>query len=144
MRPIAWIAAGIAVFLLTDGCDKPAPISSKEQRQLDLMDHPRIISKEVVARFHRIGNGLVLGTASGTLEFVKSDDCNITSPEDALKTDADLGANAFGGDEVAKQPIYLINEDAGDGPEWILQQLHPAEKNIDGTLHTEQCNITPN
>jgi len=143
MKKTPRIVAGIGLLFLAGGCHNPPPITSEEQARLDLMDHPRIISKEIVARFHRIGHSLVLRTDSGTFEFLARDRCTIISPEDALKTDKDLGANAFDGDEVAKQRIYLIEEDAGDGPIWILQQLHPTEKDVDGSPHIEECPVTP-
>ena len=143
MKKISRTAVGIGLLFLTGGCNKPPPITPQERAQLALIEHPRIISKEIVTRFHRVGDGLVVRTDSGTFEFIASDDCNIISPEDALKTDSELGPDAFGGDDRAKQPIYLISEDAGNGAEWILQQSNPVAKNVDDSPHTDECSVTP-
>ena len=154
MKKRLWMAAGFVALALYAvfvwpipaivGRHTQPPVTPQEQAELYQMDHPRIISKELANRFHRIGDGLILGTDSGTFEFIASDGCGIISPEDALASDKFFGANGYDGDEVAKQPIYLIKEDAGDGPIWILRQMQPGEKNLDGSPHIEECSITPN
>jgi hypothetical protein len=115
-----WLIA--TLLICTGGCnkpDKPAPLTPQEQERLDLMDHPKIISKELVTSFHRVGSGLVLQTKSGTFEFVVSDytsgdgrdNCSdIFSPEDeqAFEKSDPSGIGPYRNQEreESKQPIY--------------------------------------
>jgi hypothetical protein len=146
------------ILFYTGGCnkpEKPATITAQEQARLDLMDHPKIISKELVTRFHRLGSGLLLETKSGSFEFIVSDDSSndgrdncsdIVSPED-VQTDKKFDPSGPPDPyirEESKQPIYLVHEDEGDGPMWILQQPDPSQKTDDGSVYTSFCFIRAN
>jgi hypothetical protein len=119
------------------------------------MDHPKIITKELVTRFHRLGSGLLVQTESGSFEFVVSDESsnddrdtcqNIISPEDLQELEklAPAPPPEQYEREQSKQPIYLIHEDEGNGPVWILQQANPSQKTDDGSIYMSECYVRAN
>jgi hypothetical protein len=119
------------------------------------MDHPKIISKQLVTRFHRLGSGLVLQTKSGSFEFVVSDETsnddrdtchNIISPEDLQELEklAPVAPPDQYEREESKQPIYLIHQDEGNGPVWRVQQADPSQKTDDGSVYMSECFVRAN
>ena len=114
-------------------------ITPREQAQIDKELNPTILNKELVTRFHRIGENTLICTSFRCAEFL-GDTTDIFSPEDYRNAVHDNVL--FGDGSEAKQPIYLVREDSGDGPYLVVQQADPEIKTINGSLYISEDTIT--
>jgi hypothetical protein len=94
---------------------------------------PKIISKELVTSFHRVGNGAQVQTESGTFEFILNGSCVTTAQDFQEAKDRGFDGGSYE-QKLAEQPIYLLQEDFGAGATYLLEQ--------GGESVDDQCIVT--
>jgi hypothetical protein len=137
---LRWALLALAVAAYIVAVNYPAHEKGTPQQEAQLAKdtqlllRPKIISKEPVTGFHRIGNGAQVQTASGTFEFIMDHHSCVTTPE-GVRDPKNLDYGDSWADDQAKLPIYLVNEDFGAGATYVLEQ--------GGESVDDQCIVTP-
>ena len=134
----ALIALAVGAYIVAVNYPTHEKGTPQEEAQLATDTHlllrPKIISKELVTGFHRIGNGAQVQTESGTFEFILNGSC-VTTPQDFQEA-KDRGFDGGSYEQkLAEQPIYLLQEDFGAGATYLLEQ--------GGESVDDQCIVTP-
>ena len=135
-----WALIALAVVSVGFVAFRPARMSGTPQEEAKARIEaeaelsPKIISKELVTSFHRVGNGAQVQTESGTFEFIMDHHSCVTTPE-GVRDPKNLDYGDSWADDQAKLPIYLVNEDFGAGATYVLEQ--------GGESVDDQCIVTP-
>jgi hypothetical protein len=134
-----WALIALAVVSVGFVAFRPARMSgtpqeeAKARLEAEAELSPKIISKELVTSFHRVGNGAQVQTESGTFEFILNGSCVTTAQDFQEAKDRGFDGGSYE-QKLAEQPIYLLQEDFGAGATYLLEQ--------GGESVDDQCIVT--